>query len=622
MRRSLLGIVLLAVLAAAGHAVPAGAAVDHLAIAEAGGAAFPDRAYVLTLPEVRALRAQDVDLTENGKPVRDLRISSGGRTAVVLAIDTSNSMHGDAIVDAMAAAREFVRQRRPEQKVGVVFFSRESRVALKPTTNVDEITRVLAAPPPLSKGTRLYDATHASLELLKGAGLNTGSVVVLSDGADVGSQADPASIAADAKAAKARVFAVGLRSSGSFTSDTLESVVTPGGSYTEATTSKALATIFSRLGSQLANEYLVTYRSEFPLESRVVVAVQVAGFPDVATAAYQTPKFPSAAKFSQVEGSTWRSTAATVVVVALVGLLLAFGLWMLVRPTRRTVAERIVSFSKAGRRPGGRLHRAEPGVVLEAVERRLERLKPWQAFELDVELSDLRWTPIRIAAVALLGTLALFTLLGPLAGAWLAAVVTLIATPVVTRIVIKYLADRVRRRFEEQLPDNLQVLASGLRAGHSFVGGLTVMVNDAPEPSKTEYDRVLHDEQLGVPIEDSLNVVAERMKCEDVVYIGLIATLQRETGGNTAEVLDRVVETMRERGRIRRLVRTLTAQGRLGGWIVTALPIAMIVFLNVFRPNYMKPMTDKFIGWVILGIAACMVIAGAYAIRRIVDIKV
>ena len=112
------------------------------------------------------------------------------------------------------------------------------------------------------------------------------------------------------------------------------------------------------------------------------------------------------------------------------------------------------------------------------------------------------------------------------------------------------------------------------------------------------------------------------MRCDDVIYVGLIATLQRDTGGNTADVLDKVVETLRERGKLRRLVRTLTAQGRLGGWIVTALPVAMITFLSTFKPGYLTPMTEKTIGWVILVLAGLMVALGAYCIRRIVDIKV
>jgi len=208
------------------------------------------------------------------------------------------------------------------------------------------------------------------------------------------------------------------------------------------------------------------------------------------------------------------------------------------------------------------------------------------------------------------------------AGSVVLAIIALLAIPVGVRTLIRFRASKARRRFEDQLPDNLQVMASALRAGHSFIGALSVMVKDAPEPSRKEFRRVVQDDQLGIPVEQSLEVVYDRMRCEDVIYVGLLATLQRDTGGNTAEVLDKVVETMRERGKLRRLVRTLTAQGRLGGWIVTALPIVMILFLVSLKPGYLTPMTDKVIGWVILVIAAMMVAFGAYCIRRIVDIKV
>src|SRR5205823_8566703 len=96
-----------------------------------------------------------------------------------------------------------------------------------------------------------------------------------------------------------------------------------------------------------------------------------------------------------------------------------------------------------------------------------------------------------------------------------------------------------RKMFAEQLPDHLQVLASALRAGHSFIGALSVVVNDAPEPSRTEFRRVVADEQLGVPLEDALHVVVERMESRELEQVALVAALQRQTGGTTAEVLDR-----------------------------------------------------------------------------------
>jgi tight adherence protein B len=126
---------------------------------------------------------------------------------------------------------------------------------------------------------------------------------------------------------------------------------------------------------------------------------------------------------------------------------------------------------------------------------------------------------------------------------------------------------KVRRAFEDQLPTNLQVLASALRAGHSFVGALSVVAADASEPAKREFMRTVADEQLGVPLEDSLREVARRMANDDLEQVAIVAELQRQSGGNMAEVLDRVVDTVRSRFDLRRMVRTLTAQGRMARWI-------------------------------------------------------
>src|SRR5256886_16504851 len=149
-----------------------------------------------------------------------------------------------------------------------------------------------------------------------------------------------------------------------------------------------------------------------------------------------------------------------------------------------------------------------------------------------------------------------------------------LAVPLVVRGLILYRIEKKRRLFGDQLPDNLDVVASGLRAGHSLVGGLSLVVKDAAEPSRTEFQRVIADEQLGVPLEDALSVVAQRMKSREVEQVALVSSLQRETGSNSAEVLDRVIENIRERQGLRRLVRTLTAQGRMARWVVSLLPLS------------------------------------------------
>src|SRR5436190_742264 len=197
-----------------------------------------------------------------------------------------------------------------------------------------------------------------------------------------------------------------------------------------------------------------------------------------------------------------------------------------------------------------------------------------------------------------------------------------LSVPFVVRGYIKRRVSRKRGQFAEQLPDNLQVLASAMRAGHSFIGALSVVVDDAPEPSRSEFRRVIADEQLGVPLEDALHVVVERMESRELEQVALVAAVQRNSGGNTAEVLDRVTETIRERFELRRMVKTLTAQGRLSRWIVSLLPVFLLTVITLINPGYMHVLFASGGGRLALAFAGLMVIAGSFVIKRIVNIKV
>jgi tight adherence protein B len=194
--------------------------------------------------------------------------------------------------------------------------------------------------------------------------------------------------------------------------------------------------------------------------------------------------------------------------------------------------------------------------------------------------------------------------------------------PTVAYFGLKMKADRQRRTFSEQLPDNLQVIASAMRAGNTFVGALQAVVDDAPEPSARELRRAVTDEALGVPLTDALGRVTERMKSDDFQHVAIVAGLQRDTGGNTAEVIDLVADTIRGRIEIRRLVRGLTAQGRLAGFILSGLPAVLLLLISLINPAYAHPLFHSTVGLVALGFAAGLMIAGSYIIRRIINIDV
>jgi tight adherence protein B len=274
------------------------------------------------------------------------------------------------------------------------------------------------------------------------------------------------------------------------------------------------------------------------------------------------------------------------------------------------------SAGDADARPDGLTSR-----VLIGAERSLETTKWWARFKENLELAEIRIPALHITLWTAVATIFTMWLLAVVGGSPLFALPAL-GIPLFVRSLIRRKLERRRKHFAEQLPDNLQVLASALRAGHSFVGALSVVVDDAAEPSRTEFRRVVADEQLGVQLEDAIRAVVYRMDNNDLEQVALVAALQRRTGGSMAEVLERVTETIRDRFEVRRLVQTLTAQGRLARWIVSALPVVLLGALTVLNPEYTGPLFSTGAGRAALLFSATMVVAGSLVIKRIVDIKV
>jgi tight adherence protein B len=194
--------------------------------------------------------------------------------------------------------------------------------------------------------------------------------------------------------------------------------------------------------------------------------------------------------------------------------------------------------------------------------------------------------------------------------------------PVLARSWAQRKIQRVKTDFADQLPETLQLLASALRSGHSLIGALNVVVDSAPEPMKREFSRVLTDDQLGLPIDRSLRKVADRMDSRDMKQVGLLGELQRTAGGNSAEVLDAVVATVRERAEVRGLARTLTAQGRMARWILSFIPVVLGAIMFIGAPDLMKPMLTSGGGQLALVAAAMLAVVGSLWIKKIVEIEV
>ncbi|MCL6451452.1 MAG: type II secretion system F family protein, partial [Acetobacteraceae bacterium] len=190
---------------------------------------------------------------------------------------------------------------------------------------------------------------------------------------------------------------------------------------------------------------------------------------------------------------------------------------------------------------------------------------------------------------------------------------------------VAYLGHRAERRtrlFNQQLPDALGIMANCLRSGYSIVQALDVVGREMPPPIGREFDQVTREIRVNIPMEDALANLVRRMASPDLDLAVTAILIQRQVGGNLAEVLDRITYTIRERVRILAEVRTLTAQGRVSGWIIALLPVGLGALLYLFDPDYMRPMLSLPLGWLMLGGAAAMQAVGVLVIARIVKIEV
>jgi tight adherence protein B len=615
-----LAITLAAGLLGAGALAQAGAATPPVQLTPTGKAVWPNRELVVSLRSGQRIQTSQFKVLENGRPVLGAKVVPAGAVqgfGVILAIDTSDSMRGAPIRGAVYAARRFAARRNVNQRLAVLAFNSSSELLLPFTGSETKIEKALSRTPALERGTHLYDAVGQAVGLIRGANLETGAVVLLSDGADFGSSHSLDQASKLAQKAHVRVFTVGLHSKTSRPAALQQLAATTGGSFSQAANPTELAGIYDQLGLKLANQYLVTYRSLVVPGRAAHISVSVAGV-GRGTTAYVAPAPPPVSFHRSLGNRVWESWVTMLIIAVLVAGLVAFGLFLALRPPGSSVRARLSDFVTTAQTT--QKNDPLPSRIFEGTEQSLGRMRWWQSLQESLNLAEVKIPPAQLLVGTLVLTLFVMWFMATFVSGFLALLG--LGVPLFVRGLILYRVEKRRRAFANQLPDNLDVVASGLRAGHSLVGGLSLVVKDAAEPSRSEFQRVVADEQLGVPLEDALAVVARRMKSRDVEQVALVSALQRETGSNSAEVLDRVIESIRERAALRRLVQSLTAQGRLSRWVVTFLPVGLLLVISALNPTYMKPLFTHTSGRVMLTIGVLMILAGSFVIKKIVDIKV
>jgi tight adherence protein B len=598
------------------------------------------------------LEQDDFSAWMNGRPVPVTKVSqlqdqegSRGKVSVILAVDTSGSMADFGnIVRARAAANAYAAAMKPGTRMGVVAFSTRPRVAQGLTSDQAKVQAAINGLQ-ADGNTALNDAIGLASRLLaKEDGQR--NLVVLSDGRDDGSVATRKAAIAAATKAGVIVDTVGLNVPGRPQDQAALREISQGtgGQWFEANDGAALERRLGELGQTLASQYDVELDLPPGLGRQVDFRLKVqatrgsgeyrrADFPLGAQAsppAAQVPDGPlPAPALSRLEGPQGRYVIAVVgFATILLACLLLFG-----------------PRSRGGRPYRALRQRLSPYSLTPAIADDQPRLTAFGSSEWAGRATAMAETLVRrgnleetfldrLEAAGLNMRVAEFVLIS-LGSAFIPPLLVLVVTRnlLLTVVVVllgvigpfvflAVLASRRRAKFDEQLPATLQLLAGALQAGHSLQQAVDTVVHEAGDPIAGEFQRVLTEARLGRPLEEALEAMAKRTGSVDFGWTVMAIRLQRQVGGNLAEVLSTVSQTIRDRYSLKRQIKALSAEGRLSSLILSILPFLLFAALLLLNPQFLRPLYTTGLGIMMMAGSAVLMILGVIWLRKITEIKV
>jgi len=524
----------------------------------------------------------------------------GDDLEVILAIDTSGSMK-PAIGAAKDAANEFVASMPPDVRIGVETFGDAVTVLTEPTTDrallSEDINGIVTG-----GNTALYDLVVTATQHFTPT-VEYKVLVLLSDGKDDGSRAS----LADAVAA---VQGVHVEAISLTTAETDIDSLSALGAVTSADDAAGVSAAFARIAD------LVTAVVE-PLPVPTTVPAPAVTEPPTTAAPPQTtqavavpvttPAPEPAAVVPAPEPSTSNLSLWFGALFLFLGL---FAVGLLLFPRARVSKARLGidkprSMSEMGTR------------AISAVEVALDRGGKRAELSNALVVADISMKPAEfVATVAVVAIVA--GLVGLLIGGPVLAVVAALTVCLVVRMYVSRTTAKRQAAFADQLPDVLQLVTTALRSGYGLTQALDSVAEDAEEPARSEFAHVLVESRLGRDLSDAMRALARRMNNEDLEWVVAAIDINRDTGGNLSEILNQVGSTIRERQRMARQVRTLTAEGRLSARILTVLPLLMALWQWRVNPDNFALLTHGG-GLVALIICALLMVAGTIWIRKIVN---
>lgn len=614
----------LAAALAAALALPAAAAAD-VSLRKPD---LRDHPHVEVTAVTSAPTATPPELRENGRLVAGFEAQNLGEAkSVVLAIDRSQSMQGQAIDDAVSAARRFIAAKPSGDRISIVTVGREADQLTKfSSATIDADLALRGLDTDLKYGTALWDSVVLSSAALGREELPGRVMILLTDGQEISSEASLTEAITVARKAGVSVYVIGIESSKFKPAPLKRLAAATGGSYYGAASTAALRDVYSAIAAELAR----TWRLEYVTAGRPGEKLELtARSPDlgIGTLEVVVPGGKESGKDGGglLPSSLYSSGWSALLVGLAVGLLVLLAFSLLARARRGSWLHHRLAPHLEQRRavkkklPSERF--ATGAALLQATEQAFSHLRSWRSVQRLLERADLPLKTVEFLYISLgsaflcgfvvlvSGRGALFTLIGFLVGASLPFGFASVK------------ARRRRNAIEDALPDALLTMAASLKAGHSFKSALQTIVDDSDGPAAKEFNRVLTETRLGRPMDEALSEMSDRVGSKNVEFVVTAVTVQGQVGGSLAGLFDMVAEAVRNRQQFTRKIKGLTAMGRASAYVLIALPFALAALLTLLNPSYMEPLWFTSTGHKMLAGMIFMMAIGSLMLKKIVSFK-
>jgi len=633
-------------------AVYAQTASPEIEIIDINASRYAENGQVLMVVEFRNLpTAPDpaqLVVTVDGQPVSNLETAPLGESSVpvgvVLVIDTSGSMQGTPMAAAIAAAKSFVAQKNPEDSIALVTFADTAVVQSGFTTNAADLNNRIDAL--VADGeTALYDGVLLGLSLFDTPSADTliPNMILMSDGDDTASTATQEEALAAVTASDARTFAIALESP-DFSPEAVQEIATAGGGLFLSTLNPdELASLYGAISREISNtlvtrfispvaapgdaEFAVTYPGGFTSS----VTFAVSGYATT-TSAVATTTPTTVPPSTLVVENKLPLPSGSLALIGAVGLGLTLFLFLIILFGRDEdegggrFAKRLQAYGRRGRATEVEKVPFLQRIPLlnrfsQAAEEEVRKRGMLSGVNAALEQANIPMTPgeaiLAMFGLSAVGGVFLAIFSSPTTGAIVFAGLLLFFV-----FLIRYAGGREKRKFEKQLPDTLTLLSTSLRAGYSLLQAIEAVASEAPEPTSREFSRGVTEARLGRTVSDALQGIAERTQSQDFEWATMAIEIQREVGGNLAEVLQTVADTMLSRNRLKGEIRALTAEGRISAIVLGALPFFLATFLWFTNREYLMPLLESPTGRIAIFAALILMAGGIFWLKKIVDIEI